>query len=1060
MKSKNVFWFVILVVCLVWGCVGLCGDVCGESGVIVFDFESGGLGGEGWSVVEGENSKAVGCREFEYNRPAVPYAKHGKFYLTTLETISNDRPTDDTICTLESPAFIIQGTEAKLLVGGGRLANTYVGLCPILNDGAIGKPVRKAHGQNNENLTEIVWDVADLQNKTFVLQVVDKESGSWSHIRMDNFRVNGTIDTSKSNLRKKYLNDLAVAEKTKLNDIKKHPLITENPILYVTRQQYRPDHHNTATLFQNGEINTASFRGGSSLRVWNPKDDSIKILLEVPNGIVRDPCLSFDATKLLVSIRRDIKDDYHIYELQLTPFLNNDQPKIIITSKPDSSKFDSDKPDFSKPDSDANTDSGKFESIKTASIKTVSTKTASNIPASNKPNSNNTDSNSLLRQLTFLSGVSDIDPLYLPSGEIIFSATREPKYCMCNRHIMANLYKMNGDGSNIRQIGKSTLFEGHASLMPDGRVIYDRWEYVDRNFADAQGVWITTADGFNHSIFWGNNTTSPDGVIDARILPDSSSVFVATFTSCHDRPWGAIAIVDRQRGIDGKQAVLQTWPPSAIDLVDTKGYDAFMRVNPKFEDPFPLSADWFLAAGTFGEGEKTGIYLLGRDGTMQLVHKDSAVQGCFDPTPIKPVTPPPINTQEADLKDPNGYFYVINVYEGFGMNLVKKGDAKFLRVIESPEKQTWSPEGWDNGTGQQAPGMAWKDFNNKRILGTVPIEDDGSVFVSVPADTFVYFQILDEQGRMIQTMRSGVVVRPGEKNGCVGCHEDRLAAVPALSYTPKALAKSPAAMNGWYGEPRLFSYVKEVQEPVFDKYCVTCHDYNKNDNPKMPILAGDLNTIFNASYVELHSRGLVKAVGAGTHVKLNPYTWGSTKSKLANVLINGHDDPKVDEKRKQLGIYFNRTSEPELVDRVITWIDLNAPYYGTYLTSFPKNRYGRSPLERGQWNKLSELTGMRDRKLDWSISFTRPELSGCLSKWKTGEDKNSTDYKEALAIIVEGKNNLAKTPRGESPNIVSIPPNDTRQTEKYNRLKSLEKQMRNAVINNIKLYETETGKLE
>ncbi len=95
----------------------------------------------------------------------------------------------------------------------------------------------------------------------------------------------------------------------------------------------------------------------------------------------------------------------------------------------------------------------------------------------------------MLKQLTFAKGVSDIDPIYLPNMQIVFSSTREPKYCMCNRHIMANLYRMNPDGSNIVQLGKSTLFEGHAALMEDGRLIYDRWEYVDRNFGDAQGLW-------------------------------------------------------------------------------------------------------------------------------------------------------------------------------------------------------------------------------------------------------------------------------------------------------------------------------------------------------------------------------------------------------------------------------------------------------------------------------------------------------------------------------------------------------------------------------------------
>ncbi|MDR3196865.1 MAG: hypothetical protein LBU34_03255 [Planctomycetaceae bacterium] len=986
---------------------------------VVFDFESGELAKEGWKIIEGENSKPVGNRDVEFHNNKTPYEKHGKFYLTTLESAKNPNPTDDTICVLESPAFVLTGNEAKLLVGGGKLEKTYVALCPVLNDGNIGEPVRKTQGQNTQKLNETVWNVTELKDKPFVLQVVDQETGSWAHIRMDNFRADGNIDVAKTTQREKFLHDM-IAKREILEKAQRDAarnILNKHPILYVTREQYRPDHHNTATLFQNGEINTGSFRGNSSLRIWNPNDDSVTVLIEVPEGIVRDPCLSFDATKLLVSIRRNIQDDYHIYELQLKPFLTGTQKTMII---------------------------------------------AENTGLANSP----------LSQLTFLSGVSDIDPLYLPTGEIVFASTREPKYCMCNRHIMCNLYKMNGDGSNIRQIGKSTLFEGHPSLMPDGRIIYDRWEYVDRNFGDAQGVWITTANGFNHAIFWGNNTASPGGVIDAKIVPDSSSVFVATFTSTHDRPWGAIALVDRQKGIDGKQAVLQTWPASAINLVDegtketfteVRKYDTFTKVNPKLEDPFPLSADWFLASGMTGQGEKMGIYLLGRDGTMQVIFVDKnipASHGCFDPMPLTPATPPPVNIQEADYTQSVGTFYVTNVYEGFGMKNVERGSVKFLRVVESPGKKTWSPKGWANGHGEQAPGMNWYEFINKRVLGTVPVEEDGSVHFTVPADTFLYFQLLDEQGRMIQTMRSGVIIRPGETNGCVGCHEDRLATFPPLPNTPKALTKPPKPMNGWYGTPRDFSYIKEVQEPVFDKYCVQCHDYGKvEQNPKKPNLAGDLNTIFDTSYVDLYKKNLIKVVGAGPHVKLPPYTWGSTQSRIAEVLLKGHPNPSIDVTRKELGVYIDGQTNSEAVGRVLTWIDLNAPYYPTYLTSFPNNRFGRCPLSDEQLTRLDFLCGHKKTfrsgnsdgpvDLDWAISFTRPELSPCLAKLP----KDSAEYNEALLIIIAGKNSLDATPRGEDPNTVSIPQRDSNQQAKYDFLLNVERQMREAIINKEKLFD-------
>ncbi|MDR3108351.1 MAG: hypothetical protein LBU65_01510 [Planctomycetaceae bacterium] len=1003
---------------------------------LVFDFETGKLGTDGWRIVEGVNTKPVGSWDNECNSPQNSYDKHGTFYLTTLETDAHNKPTDDTICVIESPVFIVTGDEIRVMVGGGKRSQTYVGLFTLLENGHIGDAVYTARGEASEKLIEYGWNVSKYKGQPLVVRAVDRETGSWAHIRMDYLRADGYIDNNKTKLRDRYIaawNTQREAEQKAREDeqhaktelARKNPLLNEHQILYVTREQYRPDHHNTATLFQFGEINTSSFRGGSSLRVWNPKDDTVRVLLEVPQGIVRDPCLSFDAKKLLVSIRRGISGCYHIYELNLASLLDNEKPVVVLP----------------------------------------------------KTNDADIETNAEIRQLTSLSDISDIDPLYLPGGEIVFSSTREPKYCMCNRHIMCNLYKMNGDGSNIRQIGKSTLFEGHASLSPDGRIIYDRWEYVDRNFGDAQGIWITSSDGFNHAIFWGNNTASPGGVIDARILPGSASQFVATFTSTHDRPWGAIALIDRQKGIDGKKSVLQTWPADAINLVEdsvpetfdeARRYDTFVRVNPKLEDPYPLSDDWFLASGMTGQGERMGIYLLGRDGTMQLVHTDNDT-GCFDPQPLAATTLPPVNVQLADMSQSTGTFYVSNVYEGNGMATVKKGDAKFLRVVESPEKQTYTAKGWQNNHGEQGPGMNWYEFINKRVLGTVPIEDDGSVSFTVPADTFVYFQLLDENGRMIQTMRSGVIVRPGETNGCVGCHEDRLTTFQPLKYTPKALTQPPRQLDGWYGKPHLFSYVEDVQKPVLDKYCVQCHDKSEPKKlPRgtsetiaatMPNLAGDLNTIFNASYVDLYKNDLIKVVGAGPHTKLKPYAWGSTQSKLANVMLYGHSDKRIDSQRLEMGIFIDRKTNREAVDRVLTWIDLNAPYYPTYVSPFNNNRFGRCPLTDEQLTRLAELCGYKHRfhsgnsdgqvEMDWAISFTRPELSKCLTNLK----KDSSEYKEALEIIETGKQTLTKTPRGENEKTVSATEQNQKQQTKYQNLKQHKQKMIEAIVNGKKLYD-------
>ncbi len=269
-----------------------------------------------------------------------------------------------------------------------------------------------------------------------------------------------------------------------------------------------------------------------------------------------------------------------------------------------------------------------------------------------------------LRQLTFGCGVSDIDPIYLPDGRILFTSTREPKFCMCNRHIMCNLFTMDADGANIQQIGHSTLLEGHPSLLPDGRVIYDRWEYVDRNFGDAQGAWVCNPDGTNHAIYWGNNTNSPGAVLDNRAIP-GTNLFVARSRPATIAPgerwpsstgnWGWTA--DHRWCAPGR--------PTAIDLVGRGTTTRSSGSIPSTKIRIPLSDQLLLCARTIGKGEQMGIFLIDlAQGSETLLHAEAP--GCFDPMPLAP-RPRAAGDPVARRSDPDGgYFYVADVYRGHG----------------------------------------------------------------------------------------------------------------------------------------------------------------------------------------------------------------------------------------------------------------------------------------------------------------------------------------------------------------------------------------------------------
>ena len=225
------------------------------------------------------------------------------------------------------------------------------------------------------------------------------------------------------------------------------------------------------------------------------------------------------------------------------------------------------------------------------------------------------------------------------------------------------------DGANIRQVGRSTLFEGHSCLLPDGRILYDRWEYVDRNFGDAQGLWTCNPDGTNHAVYWGNNTPAPGGAIDPRCIPGTQQVSSVCFGSCHDRPWGGLAIIDRRLGIDGRGSVVRTWPAHAIERVkeprsdDQYGFDDFKSVTPKYEDPFPLNDKLFpLFADDRRMERGWGVFLIDVFGNEVLLHVEGP--GCYDPMPLRSYPRPPVIPSTLDFGKDEGVCFCFRCPSG------------------------------------------------------------------------------------------------------------------------------------------------------------------------------------------------------------------------------------------------------------------------------------------------------------------------------------------------------------------------------------------------------------
>jgi autotransporter-associated beta strand protein len=759
--------------------------------------------------------------------------------------------------------------------------------------------------------------------------------------------------------------------------------VTNQPILFVVRNQYQTDHHNTHTMFPSApnETNTGFYEGGNSaLKVFDPVTGSVRTILDAgATGVIRDPEVHFSGTRIVFAWRKSLADCYHIYEIQAD--------------------------------------------------------------------------GTGLKQLTARPDVDDFDPVYLPDDRIVFVSGREPKYVMCNKHLSHNLYRMDADGANITQIAKSTLFEGHPSLMSDGRLLYDRWEYVDRNFGDAQGLWTSDPEGTEHAVYFGNNTSSPGGMLDAREIPGTQQA-VCTFVACHDKPWGAIAVIDRRLARDGASAVVRTWPAGLQSWVKVNAtvngdYDIFASTSPKQEDPFPLAdpatgvgGRYFLCSRNTGAGEHMAIYLLdAADGSATLVHDEgSGDVGCFDAMPLTARARPGVVIANRKYDDTPGRFYVMDVYKGTHMAGVARGTVKYLRVVESPEKRYYSSQAW-NGQGIEAPGVNWDSFETKRILGTVPVEEDGSAHFLVSPRAFVFFQLLDASGMMVQSMRSGTVIQPGEAQGCVGCHDDRkLAPHPTGARMPAAFMRGPDTLAGWQGAPaKMFNYLAEVQ-PVFNAKCVSCHDYGGTGAAKV-VLAGDKGVCFNASYAELWRKGYTGAVGAGPAAIKQALSWGSHASRLIQALQ---------------GTHTNRvTLTAAEFDRVVTWLDLNAVYYPSYASNYPNNAGGRSPLNSAQLSQLVTYTGTNVanadsvKSLGELISFDRPERSPCLS------GVVGANYTNALALIRAGQTAFAAAPREDMSNCVLMNATDLWRENKYQTRLCREAMNRAAVAAGSVVYDTQ-----
>ena len=265
--------------------------------------------------------------------------------------------------------------------------------------------------------------------------------------------------------------------------------------------------------------------------------------------------------------------------------------------------------------------------------------------------------------------------------------------------------------------------------------------------------------------------------------------------------------------------------------------------------------------------------------------------------------------------------YLPDIYAGDGLKGVPRGTVKQMRVFT----YHFSYQGMGGLLGVIGMDGPW---DIKRVLGTVPVNPDGSAKFRIPANTPVSLQPLDDEGQAIQLMRSWMTAMPGETVQCTGCHERQNTAPPLKSTL--ALNARPAEIQPWYGPTRGFSYPREVQ-PVVDRHCVGCHNGQpqpdgttlcdlrgtekiKDWKSVTPGNGGGHGGKFSVGYAELHRFVRRPGIESDYHV-LEPMEFHAGTTQLVQMLKRGHHGVQLD---------------AEAWDRLITWIDLNCPYHGTW----------------------------------------------------------------------------------------------------------------------------------
>ncbi len=542
-----------------------------------------------------------------------------------------------------------------------------------------------------------------------------------------------------------------------------------------------------------------------------------------------------------------------------------------------------------------------------------------------------------LRQITE-GPYDDLDPIYLPSGQIIFSTTRGNTYIRCMPYTYSYILgRCDADGRNLYLISGSSEPEWLPTLLNDGRVLFSRWDYIDKALWRIESLWTCRQDGTAVETFWGNQSVWPDHLGEARPIPGSDRVM---FTGLAHHDWfaGSLGLINPNAGRNFPNGLTKVtadvpWPecgPPPADPVESADYHTAGKFD-AYKSPAPLSEEDFLVSAR-REG-KFRLYLMDVHGNRELIYEGA--HHVWHALPVKPRPMPPRHSDlvtwpgqgpERGPLEP-GVFYSANVCQG--VPELSPERVKYLRVLQMDHKtySLWTRDGRFSGPAVSA----LQDDGVKRILGTVPVAADGSVHFKVPPNVVLYFQLLDEHQRALQTMRSSTSVMPGERRGCVGCHEQHT--IAPLNEGGLAARRTPADLTPPVWGTASLSYERLVQ-PILDQYCGHCHQGAGEGRASLDLTLRPGQGVFKEPYLTL-----IGPIGFGLNRKSQPagiagaimcenFEMSDPESyaTMRPLQYLSYASPLVELCRA--GWHYDVMLDPKSLQTLMGWIDANCPYRG------------------------------------------------------------------------------------------------------------------------------------